>query len=124
MDKKPRILVVDDEPALLMMAQKRLQVAGYDVLTASDGRTGLAKAQQDKPDLIILDLMLPELNGFEVCILLKQDTRYQDIPIVMFSARTQEKDKQTGMECGADAYITKPYELENLLGRVRALLRH
>ena len=94
MSEKPRLLLVDDEPSIVKMVGKRLEVEGFDVLIAMDGQEALNKAQSEQPDLIILDLMLPKLNGYEVCTMLKQDTRHQHIPIVIFTAKTQEKDEK------------------------------
>jgi len=122
MAEKPRILLVDDEPSIVKMVGKRLEVEGFDVLVAMDGQEGLAKAQAEHPDLIVLDLMLPKLNGYEVCTLLKQDTRYQKIPIVLFTAKTQEKDERLGVECGADAYVRKPFRAQELLEKIRSLI--
>ena len=119
---KQRILLVDDEPSIVKMVGKRLEVEGFDVLTAGDGQEGLRRAQADAPDVIILDLMLPKLNGYEVCTMLKQDTRYQNIPIVMFSAKAQDKDEKLGLECGADGYIRKPFKAQELLEKIRSLL--
>ena len=117
-----KILLVDDEPDILKLVAARLRASGYDVVTAQDGQDGLRMAQQERPDLLILDLMLPHLNGYEICTMLKQDPRYQGIPVILFSAKSQEKDKQLGKDCGADAYLTKPYRPEVLLERVRTLI--
>jgi len=117
-----RILLVDDEPSIVKMVAKRLEVEGYEVLVAMDGQEALKVAQTEGPDLIILDLMLPKLNGYEVCTMLKQDTRYQRIPVVMFSAKAQEKDEKLGLECGADAYVRKPFKAQELLDQIRALV--
>ena len=117
-----KILVVDDEPELIKALQIRLRAAGYDVLAAYDGQEGLSKAQKEKPDLIILDLMLPKMDGYKVCGLLKKDSRYAKIPIIMFTARAQEGDKKLGEEMGADAYITKPFQHEILLAKIEELL--
>ena len=122
MAEKLRILLVDDEPSIVKMVGKRLEVEGFDVLIAMDGQDGLAKAQAEHPDLIILDLMLPKLNGYEVCTMLKQDARYQKTPIILFTAKAQEKDEKLGLECGADAYVRKPFRAQELLERIRALL--
>jgi DNA-binding response OmpR family regulator len=122
MAEKPKILLVDDEPSIVKMVGKRLEIEGFDVLVAVDGQEGLAKAQAEAPDLIILDLMLPKLNGYEVCTMLKQDTRYQRIPIVLFTAKAQERDEKLGMECGANAYVRKPFRAQELLETVRGLL--
>ena len=117
-----RILLVDDEPNIVKMVGKRLEVEGFEVLTALDGQDGLLKAQTLRPDLIILDLMLPKLNGYEVCRLLKFDQKFQHIPVIMFTARTQQQDEQLGRECGADAYVRKPFKAQELLGLIRELL--
>ena len=122
MAEKPRILLVDDEPSIVKMVGKRLEIEGFEVVVAVDGQEGLTKAQAEHPDLIILDLMLPKLNGYEVCTMLKQDTRYQRIPIVLFTAKAQEKDEKLGMECGANAYVRKPFRAQELLEKIRGLL--
>ena len=121
MGEKMKILLVDDEPSIVKMVGKRLEVEGFEVLVAMDGQDALRKAQTEMPGLIILDLMLPKLNGYEVCTMLKQDTRYQKIPIVMFTAKAQEKDEQLGLSCGADAYVRKPFRAQELLDQIRAL---
>ena len=117
-----KILIVDDEPHIVTMLENRLKHVGYEVITASDGQEGLAKAQKERPDLIILDLMLPKLDGYKVCRMLKFDEKYKHIPIIMFSARAQEADKKTAEEVGADGYIVKPFEPQVLLGKVKELL--
>ena len=122
MAEKPRILLVDDEPSIVKMVGKRLEVEGFSVLVATDGQEGLNKAQQERPDLMILDLMLPKLNGYEVCTMLKQDTRYQKIPVILFTAKAQDKDEKLGMECGANAYVRKPFRAQELLEKIRSLL--
>ena len=122
MSDKPKILLVDDEPSISKVVSKRLELAGFDVITAMDGQDALQKAQNDHPDLIILDLMLPKLNGYEVCTMLKGDARYRKMPIVMFSAKAQEKDEKLGNECGADAYVTKPFQAEVLVEQIKSLL--
>lgn len=122
MAEAPKILLVDDEPSIVKMVGKRLEVEGFQVIVAMDGQDGLQKAQTEQPSLIILDLMLPKLNGYEVCAMLKQDTRYQKIPIMMFTAKAQEKDEKLGMECGANGYLRKPFRAQELLEQIRALL--
>ena len=119
---KKRLLVVDDEEELVQALKIRLGVSGYDVLTASDGQEGLERARKENPDLIILDLMLPKMDGYKVCGLLKKDTRYAKIPIILFTARAQEEDRRLGEEVGADAYIIKPFEPQVLLEKIRELL--
>ena len=121
MDKK-RILIVDDEEDLRKMLKFRLEAVGYDVTEAMDGQDGLDKARSTKPDLVILDLMLPKIDGYKVCRMLKFDKRYKHIPIIMFTARAQKKDEDMGKEMGADAYITKPFEPEVLLAKIKELL--
>ncbi|MBI5145225.1 MAG: response regulator [Candidatus Omnitrophica bacterium] len=118
-----KILVVDDEKELVEMIKMRLEANDYEVISAFDGQEALEKAKKEKPDLIILDLMLPKMDGYKVCGLLKADTRYNKIPIIMFTARVQESDIKLGQEVGADAYITKPFEPETLLGKIKELLK-
>ncbi len=118
-----KILVVDDEKELVEMIKMRLEANDYETITAYDGHEALEKARKEKPDLIILDLMLPKIDGYKVCGLLKADTRYNKIPIIMFTARAQESDEKLGFECGADAYITKPFESEVLLVKIKELLK-
>ena len=116
-----RILLVDDEPQLVYLVASRLKASGYEVLTAGDGQTALEMAKKERPDLVVLDLMLPRMDGFKVCGLLKKDSRYASIPIILFSAKAQESDREMGMEAGADAYITKPFDPELLLGKIQEL---
>ncbi len=119
---KKRILVVDDEAELVKAIEIRLKAADYEVLAAYDGQEGLAKAQEEKPDLIVLDLMLPKMDGYKICALLKQDKRYTRIPMIMFTAKAQEEDRKLGKEVGADAYIAKPFEHQVLLAKIKELL--
>jgi two-component system, OmpR family, response regulator RpaA len=119
----PRILVIDDDPAILELVEVNLQMAGYDVTTVQDGIKGQAMVLQLLPDLVVLDLMLPQVDGFTVCQRLRRNERTSDIPILMLTALTQTKDKVEGFNAGADDYLTKPFELDELLARVRALLR-
>ncbi|MCX5693454.1 MAG: response regulator [Candidatus Omnitrophica bacterium] len=122
MDKK-RILIVDDEEDILNLLKFRLEANSYEVLIASDGQEGLNKARNEKPDLVILDLMLPKIDGYKVCRMLKFDESYKNIPIIIFTAKDQKKDEGLGKEMGADAYVTKPFEPEMLLEKIRVLLR-
>lgn len=117
------ILLVDDEPDLVQLVSVRLQAAGYQVITASDGQQALDAVKQTRPDLIILDLMLPKVDGYKVCRLLKFDDRYKKIPILVFTARAQDGDIRLATECGADAYLTKPFEAQTLLSKLRDLMR-
>jgi len=117
-----KILVVDDEENIVTMVEARLTSSGYDVITAADGQEGLAKARKENPDLIILDIMLPKLDGYKVCRMLKFDDQYKHIPIILFSARTQDSDLEIGKQQGADAYVTKPFQQDVLLGKIKELL--
>ncbi len=117
-----KILVVDDEVDLVETVRFPLELEGYDVLVSYNGEDALNQARKEKPDLIVLDLILPKLDGYKVCRLLKFDERYKHIPILMLTAKTQEKDRALGMETGADEYITKPFEMDNLIKKVKAYL--
>lgn len=117
---KETILVVDDEPKLVDVVRAYLEMDGYSVVTASDGRQALDRFHQTRPDLIILDLMLPELDGLEVCRRIRQQS---GVPIIMLTARAEEIDELLGLELGADDYITKPFSPRAILARVRAVLR-
>lgn len=114
------MLVVEDELALLEALEYNLVRQGYHVLTVSDGRKALEVARRERPDLIILDVMLPGLDGFEVCRILRQE---MSVPILMLTARVDEIDRVVGLEMGADDYLTKPFSMRELLARVKALLR-
>ena len=118
-----RILVVDDEEDLGRILKFALVAAGHEVLLAMDGAEGLKLARENSPDLILLDLMLPKIDGYKVCRMLKFDERYKSIPIVILSARTQEADKEMARDTGADLFITKPYNLEEILRTVDSLLQ-
>ena len=115
-----RILVVDDEPTLVATLRYNLEREGFEVSTAADGEEALSKARTQRPDLIVLDLMLPVLSGYEVCRILQKETA---VPILMLTARSDEVDKVVGLEMGADDYVTKPFSMRELMARVRALLR-
>ncbi len=117
-----KILLIEDEPDLAAAVQVRLETRGYKVSIAYDGQEGLAKARTENPDLIILDIMLPKIDGYKVCRMLKFDEKYQKIPVIMFSARAQEKDRELAKECGADDYYLKPFEPEPFLARIQELL--
>jgi two-component system alkaline phosphatase synthesis response regulator PhoP len=117
-----KILVVDDEVDLVETVRFSLEMEGFNVLVSYNGEDALSQARKEKPDLILLDLMLPKLDGYKVCRLLKFDEKYKHIPILMLTAKTQEKDKALGMETGADEYITKPFEMDYLMEKVKAHL--
>lgn len=116
-----RTLIVDDEEGIVKVVKMYLEHHGYEVITAGDGQEGLERAKADKPDVIVLDLMLPRMDGYKVCGLLKRDARYAKIPVILFTAKAQEKDVKLGEEVGADAYITKPFEPEVLLSKIKEL---
>ncbi len=119
---KKKILLVDDEPDIVSVTVMRLEASGYEVITAEDGSSGYELAKSEKPDLIILDLMLPLMDGYQVCRLLKFDAQYKDIPIIMLTAKSQQEDKEWGEKVGADLYMTKPYEAKELLEKIRQLM--
>jgi two-component system alkaline phosphatase synthesis response regulator PhoP len=120
---KKTILVVDDEEDILELIKYNLSKEGYHVICAATGEDALAKAKRKLPELIILDLMLPGIDGLEACKLLKNDSKTEHIPIVMLTAKTEETDVVTGLEVGADDYIVKPFSPKVLIARVRTILR-
>ncbi len=115
-----RILVVDDDKKIVELVSLYLKREGYSILTAYDGRAALEIARQKQPDLIVLDLMLPEMNGREVCRVLRGESR---VPIIMLTARSTDDDKLIGLDLGADDYVTKPFNPRELVARIRAVLR-
>ncbi len=117
---KKTILVVDDEPKITRLARDYLEKSGFTVLTSGDGQQALTITRQERPDLIVLDLMLPGLDGLDVCRAIRRES---DVPIIMLTARAEETDQLIGLELGADDYITKPFSPRALVARVRALLR-
>jgi DNA-binding response OmpR family regulator len=119
----PKILVVDDEADLVSVLRFGLEVEGFEVISASDGEQGLSLARETNPALMLLDLMLPKLDGYKVCRALKFDERYRTMPIFILSARSGEDDRRLALEMGADAFITKPYEMKELVARIRTRLR-
>src|SRR5712671_6624355 len=118
----PKILVVDDEPDAVELVEFNLKGAGYEVVTATDGSEALIKSRAHSPDLIVLDLMLPEVDGLEVCKILRRDPATAAIPIVMVTAKAAEIDRVLGLELGADDYITKPFSPRELVLRVKKIL--
>ncbi len=119
-----KILVVDDEVDLVETIRFPLEMEGFNVLVSYNGEDALNQARKEKPDLILLDLMLPKLDGYKVCRLLKFDERYKHIPILMLTAKTQEKDVLLGIETGADDYITKPFDIDKLIKKVKNFLKN
>jgi DNA-binding response OmpR family regulator len=113
-ERAKKVLVAEDSPTVLMMVKAAIQQAGYEVHTAVDGMDALNKARSVVPDLIILDLMLPKMDGYNVCRMLKFDAKFKSIPIFMFTARSGDADKSTGKQMGADEYIPKSASMEEL----------
>jgi DNA-binding response OmpR family regulator len=118
--KKTTILTADDDPQLLRLIARNLQLEDYDVLVASDGKQALEQIEQHAPDLVLLDVMMPKMDGFTVCQRVRE---FSAIPIIIVTARGQDQDKVRGLDLGADDYLTKPFSIEELLARVRAVLR-
>jgi DNA-binding response OmpR family regulator len=123
-EDKRRILIVEDDPDMLEAVTLRLEANGYQVAAVRDGLDGLNKAREENPDLVLLDIMLPKIDGFTICRMLKFDEAYKEIPVILFSARVQKTDIQRGAEVKADAYITKPFKSEELLGKIKELLKN
>ena len=123
MREQPLILIVEDNPASLEIMQVRLEASDYRVITATDGEEGLAKAQSSLPDLILLDVMMPKMDGLEVCRRLKNNDRLPFMPIIMVTAKTDTKDVIAGLEAGGDEYLTKPVDHGSLVARVKSMLR-
>ena len=119
---RPRVLIVEDEPHIVLSLEFLLQRAGYDTVSAGDGEEGLAQVRRLRPDVVVLDIMLPTRNGYEVCQEMKADPELQTIPIVMLSARGQEVEIVKGLELGAAAYVTKPFGNAEILEAIRAVL--
>ena len=117
---KTRILVIEDEKDIVRLLKYNLEKQGYDVATAYDGEAGLAQARKEKPELVLLDLMLPKVDGIEVCRTLRQESK---VPIIMLTAKKEEVDRILGLELGADDYVTKPFSVRELMARVKAILR-
>jgi DNA-binding response OmpR family regulator len=121
--EKKKILVVDDQIDLVKTLQFALELEQYQVLVSYNGEDALNQARRENPDLILLDIMLPKLDGYKVCRFLKFDEHYKHIPILMMTAKSQEKDKLIGKETGADEYITKPFDMDELMGKIKAYLK-
>ena len=118
--KKTTILAADDDPQLLRLMTRNLQLEGYDVLAASDGQQALELVESNAPDLVLLDVMMPKMDGFTVCYRVRE---FSAVPIIIVTARGQDQDKVRGLDLGADDYLTKPFSVDELLARVRAVLR-
>src|SRR5579872_7428218 len=118
--KKTTIVAADDDPQLLRLVQRNLELEGYDVIAVSDGAQALEQVEKRAPDLVLLDVMMPKLDGFRV---LERVRAFSSVPIIILTARGQDQDKIRGLDLGADDYLTKPFSIEELLARVRAVLR-
>lgn len=121
MDRK-RILVVDDEIYIVHILEFTLTMEGYEVVTAADGEEALRKIEQDRPDLVVLDIMMPKMDGYEVCRRLREDEDSRTLPVILLSAKGRPIDRETGLEVGADDYIVKPFSPRRLLEKIRELL--
>ena len=122
MQSGKKILLVEDEPEFRLALRTRLEANGYDIIEANDGATGLNTARHQNPDLIILDVMLPKMDGFKVARLLKFDLKYKNIPLMMLTVMSQASDRKMGQAVGADAYLTKPYQPQELLNTISTLI--
>jgi len=120
--KRKRILIIEDEPYMVELLKTRLEANNYEVIVAYDGMEGWRKARNEHPDLILLDIMLPGMDGFKICKLLKHDIRYRNVPIIMLTARANKEDMMMGKEAGADAYIAKPFDSKLLIQKIEELL--
>ncbi len=118
-----KILITEDSPTILEITKQFLESKGYEVIQAIDGQEALDKARKENPDLIILDLMLPKMDGFEVCRLIKQNSKIKNIPIIMLTAKGEEVDRIVGLELGADDYVVKPFSPRELVLRIKAILK-
>jgi DNA-binding response OmpR family regulator len=119
---KPRVVIVEDEPHIVLSLEFLLQRAGYDTVTAADGEAGLALVRRLRPDVVLLDIMLPKRNGYEICQAIKSDPGLRTIPVIMLSARGQEVEVLKGLELGAASYVTKPFGNADILEAIRAVL--
>ncbi len=117
-----KILVVEDELITQRILSARLEINDYTVITAQDGEEALKKVKEETPDLLILDLMIPKINGYEVCRMLKFDEKYKDIPIIVLSSLNQQQEREKAIKSGADAYFIKPFDLELLLVKIREFM--
>ena len=119
---KKIVVVVEDEPDIVNVLKIRLESEGFDVLTAPDGKEGLRAIKEFSPDIVVLDLVMPEIGGLELCRIVKSDERLQKIPVIVLTARTEKKDMEESLNSGASAYFSKPYEWSELYAGIRGLL--
>ena len=118
-----KILIVDDETSVIKIVRMSLEAHGYEVIAANDGEEGLEKAKSETPNLIILDVLIPKMDGYEVCRLLKTDALYTNIPIILFTGKAQDDFEEIGVKVGADAFVTKPFNSMVLFGKIEELLK-
>ena len=118
----PKVLVVDDDPVIVRLLEVNFEMEGFEVISAVDGVDGVEKARSQHPDIVVSDVMMPKLNGIELCVALKSDDATREIPVVLLSAKAQVADIRAGLDAGADDYITKPFEPLDLIDRVNKLL--
>ena len=123
MATKKRILIVDDERDLVETMTFRLEASGYEILKAYDGQEGLKKIREEKPDLVLLDVMMPLKDGYQVCQEVKNDEKIRNIPVIMLTAKSQESDKSVGESVGVDDYLTKPFQSHELLEKIEKFLK-
>ena len=119
---RKRVLIIEDYPHIAEVLRMRLESAGYEALVAYDGYTGLNMARRERPDLIILDIMLPKMDGYKVCRFLKFDARYRDIPVFVLTSRTKKSDEELSRAVGADEYFPKPYDPHKLMAKIRSYI--
>ena len=122
MSEAKKILVIEDDMVTQRVVSVRLEINGYNVITAEDGEEGLKKAREQNPDLLILDLMLPKMNGYEVCRMLKFDDKHKNIPIIILSSLDQQDEREKAVKAGADAVFIKPFDLELLLAKIKSFI--
>jgi len=122
MESQKKILIVDDDLISLKMLSVRLEVNNFIAITAQDGEEAIEKVKQDKPDAIVLDLMLPKMNGYEVCSMLKFDDNYKDIPIIILSSLHEPEERDKAIKSGADTYFVKPFDLDLLVAKIKSLI--
>ncbi len=121
---KGKILVVDDEAYIVHILEFSLGMEGFEVVTAFDGEEAISKAERERPDLVVLDIMMPKLDGYETCRRLKENDKTKNIPVILLSAKGRSMDQRVGLDAGADEYITKPFSPRKLVERIRAHIGH
>jgi two-component system alkaline phosphatase synthesis response regulator PhoP len=118
-----KVLLIEDEPHQIMMVRYRLEANNFDFASAADGKEGLKKTKSEKPDVILLDIVMPEMDGYEVCKRIRKDPATKDIPVILFTASVIKNLKEKCLDCGADDYVVKPFESETLVGKIKQVLK-